>query len=320
MKKLKLKNTDLELSNICYGTGNFGERLTKEEAFRNLDLFAAAGGNFIDTANVYCRWVPGMKNCSEQFIGEWLKSRSAYNKVVIATKGGHYDLKKPEVSRINPAEVRKDLLESLQTLGLSQIDFYWLHRDDPEMEIEAIVDMMEQFVREGLIRYYGASNYRQDRMEAAVQYAQDSGIQGFSAVSNQWSLASVNTGEDLKRDKTLVMMDGSYYQWHQKTGMPMVPYSSGAHGYFQKLYEGKELTEKLRRTYENDKNSRIFETLAALHQETGVSVHVLSLAWLLNQPFEVFPVVSATRPEQLNDFFAASELEVSRDFAASTTY
>lgn len=136
MKYVNLKDTDLKLSNICLGTANFGTSLNEEMAFSLLDEFVRQGGNFIDTANVYCRWVPGNGNSSERFLGNWLKSRGAYNDVVIATKGAHYDMAHPEISRVTEEAIRFDIEESSQTMGLDVLDFYWLHRDDENKPIE----------------------------------------------------------------------------------------------------------------------------------------------------------------------------------------
>ncbi|MGF7011549.1 aryl-alcohol dehydrogenase-like predicted oxidoreductase [Lachnospiraceae bacterium PF1-21] len=314
MKKEPFGTTKLQLSNICYGTGNFGEKLTKEQAFYNLDMYLDAGGNFIDSANVYCRWVPGLTNSSEQYLGEWLKSRNADDKVVIATKGGHYDFESPEISRVNPRDVRKDLEESLQTLGLERIDLYWLHRDDPETPIEDIIQMMEDLVKEGKIRYYGASNYTKERMEQAVNYAKAKGLQGFSAVSNQWSAVKVNPDANLNSDPTLVMMDEDYYQWHKAHQMPLVPYSAGGHGYFQKRFLKEAISPAMKKAYDNDSNEELLRRFSLLAQETGVSVHALSLAWLLQQPFPVFPIAAITKSAQLADFLVASEFSFPADF------
>lgn len=308
MRREKLQNTELELSCICYGTANFGEKLTKEEAFLILDAFYEGGGNFIDTANIYCRWVPGLTNSSEQYIGEWLKTRNAYNHMVVATKGGHFELRLPVVSRINKEEIKKDIDESLLTLGIDTIDFYWLHRDNPHMEIAEIIDIMEEFVKEGKIRYYGASNYSEQRMEEALHYAKQKGVQGFNAVSNQWSMASVNPGANGNPDQTLVIMDDSYYQWHKKTKMTMIPYSSSANGFFQKMEQGLFISDSVKAAYENERNFKIYQDLCKIKEQTGISVYTLSIAWLLNQPFQVFPVASVSKIEQLKDFLAAGEI------------
>ena len=151
MRYVNLKDTDLKLSNICFGTGNFGAGVEKETAFALLDEFVRLGGNFIDTANVYCRCVQGNGNSAERFLGEWLKSRGAYQDVVIATKGAHYDMEKPEISRVTEDAIRFDVEESMQTMGLDVLDFYWLHRDDEKKPVEEIIDILEALKKEGKI-------------------------------------------------------------------------------------------------------------------------------------------------------------------------
>ena len=156
MKYIKLHDTSLVLSNICLGGGSFGTGLSESQTFEILDAFVEAGGNFADTANVYGKWAEDGKNHSEELIGKWIKSRNAYGKIIIATKGGHYDLSTPQLSRVNRSEVQKDIEESLKSLGIDSIDFYWLHRDNESKPAEEIIDFMEAFVKEGKIRYYGA--------------------------------------------------------------------------------------------------------------------------------------------------------------------
>lgn len=318
--KMRLLNTDLELSNICLGCGQFGGKRSKEEAFKIMDAYVGKGGNFLDTANVYCRWIPGKDNCSELIIGEWLKSRKAYHQVIVATKGGHYDLDNPMKSRINKVEIGKDLDESLQTLGTNCIDFYWLHRDDETKPIEEIVEMMEQLVKEGKIRYYGASNYRKERMEAASEYAKKHQYQGFSGISNRWSLATVNVNADVKQEDSMVAMTSAYYHWHRESQMPIMPYAATASGFFEKLFktnplikngeligllEKSKLSDELQRKYLNKENLMVYELLMEIKKER--SLHALSIAYLLNQPFPVFPVCGFSREEQLQGLDEASQ-------------
>jgi aryl-alcohol dehydrogenase-like predicted oxidoreductase len=314
MRRLTLRGTNLELSAVCLGAAGFGVKLTEEQAFEILDAFTGAGGNFIDTANVYCRWVPGKANCSEEILGKWLKSRNAQRSVVVATKGGHYDFDNPRISRVNRDEIRKDLDDSLITLKLDQIGFYWLHRDDESKPIEEIIDIMEAFVKEGKIRYYGASNYKLERMKAAKAYADSKNILGFSAVSNQWSLASPNPGTNINPDPTLAFMTDEYYRWHTETLTPMIPYSSTAFGFFEKLKKAGgdfvKLPEDLRKAYANGRNMRVYNDLTALSEELNVSVHALSLACLARQPFDVIPVNSVTNPGQLRDIIQAGGLDL----------
>ena len=130
MKYIQLNNTDLNISPICLGTAGFGDKSDLEKSFEILNAFVRAGGNFIDTANVYCKWLKGHGNCSEQIIGKWLKESGMQGKVIVATKGAHYSFEDPGRSRVNKEDIRMDLDESCRTLGKDEMDFYWLHRDD----------------------------------------------------------------------------------------------------------------------------------------------------------------------------------------------
>ena len=179
MKYEILKNTDLKLSNLCLGTANFGDKLNKEESFAILDHFVRHGGNFLDTANVYCRWIPGLDNCGEQIIGEWLKKRGAYKDVVVATKGAHHSHDgQKRIDRVTDKDIRWDLEDSMRTLGVDVIDFYWLHRDDPSKPIAEIMDILLQLKNEGKVRYYGLSNYSAERLEQARIYLESKGEKG----------------------------------------------------------------------------------------------------------------------------------------------
>lgn len=324
MRYVKMKDTNLELSNICFGTGNFGTSVDKDMAFTLLDEFVRQGGNFIDTANVYCRWIPGNENSAEQFLGEWLKSRGAYKDVVIATKGAHYDFNNPSVSRVTEEDIRHDVEESAKTMGLDVLDFYWLHRDDVNKPIEEIIDVLEALKKEGKIRYYGLSNYRVDRLDRAKKYLSEKGLAGPYAISNQWSLATVNQEGNANPDPSLVLMGEDLYQWHKETETPLVPYSSTGLGFFEKLAAAgvnvkdgqvlsienpSALSEQIKAAYWNEKSLRDYEKLVQIQKETGHSLHALSVAWLYSHPFQVWGLGSARNVEQLRGLCEASDIE-----------
>ena len=208
MKYIQLNNTDLNISPICLGTAGFGDKSDLEKSFEILNAFVRAGGNFIDTANVYCKWLKGHGNCSEQIIGKWLKESGMQGKVIVATKGAHYSFEDPGRSRVNKEDIRMDLDESCRTLGKDEMDFYWLHRDDPEKPAEEIVDILEELKKEGRIRYYGFSNYRTERLKEIAQCLRERNLSGITAVSNQWSLAGINPGGNTNPDPTLVEFPG----------------------------------------------------------------------------------------------------------------
>ena len=331
MRMINLKNTDLFLSNICLGTSPFGGRMDEAHAFEILDAFVAAGGNFIDTANAYCRWIPGLDNCSEQIIGNWLRSRKCYDKVMVASKGGHYDCRKGLTGempcRATKEDMYRDLEESLATLGLDHFDLYWIHRDNPALPMGEILDFMEELVKSGKIRYYGLSNYSLTRLMEGEAYVKEKGVQGFCAVSNQWSLAASNRESHYNPDPTIVICDEDEYAWHLQNSMPLVPFTSTARGFFTKLQkldapvkDGKlrippdelAMDERVKYPYLNERNLHLYEELLALSAETGYSLQMLSVAYLTNQPFQVIPVSSFSRLEQMEDFIAASEITLDR--------
>lgn len=160
-------------------------------------------------------------------------------------------------------------------------------------------------------------------MEEARIYAKNHSMQGFSAVSNMWSAASVNPVFHTMRDTTMELMDDAFYEWHRKTKMPVIPFTSTANGFFEKLFranvkvkdgvlftpvEETGLKADLVKTYLNEKNLRLYEELLTVHKETGSSLIALSLAYLINQPFDVVPVGSVTKLEQLNGLLEAGDI------------
>lgn len=331
MKYIQLNNTDLNISPICLGTAGFGDKSDLEKSFEILNAFVRAGGNFIDTANVYCKWLKGHGNCSEQIIGKWLKESGMQGKVIVATKGAHYSFEDPGRSRVNKEDIRMDLDESCRTLGKDEMDFYWLHRDDPEKPAEEIVDILEELKKEGRIRYYGFSNYRTERLKEIAQCLRERNLSGITAVSNQWSLAGINPGGNTNPDPTLVEFSREEYQWHCETGAAAVPFSSTAMGFFSKLQKmglsctdaevdaswmrEKEtqitgLSESMKRSYWNETNLRTYQKLLKLQKETGHSLQALSLAYFFHQTFQTVPVTGVSNPSQLKDVLDACEIDL----------
>ncbi|HAU85408.1 MAG TPA: hypothetical protein DCW90_07875 [Lachnospiraceae bacterium] len=329
LNRNRMNGTELEVSDICLGGGSFGSKLTMEQSYEVLDRYVASGGNFIDTAKVYCSWIPGMDRISETIIGTWLKKRGNANDFVIATKGAHYNFETPTISRVSKEDVYMDLDESRKILGMDTIDFYWLHQDDESKEIGEIIDFMDQLVEEGKIRYYGASNYSVERLKEAEAYAKKHGKQGFSAVSNQWSLASKRDAaiEAEKKDGSLITTSYEQYCWHVNSKKPLVPYSAIAEGFFFKMYQGGRRIHMDNRVtkqedvsvYWTDRNMMIYNDMLKLNKELGLSFISMSIAYLLNQPFEVHPVCGVSDLGQLDDIFRGADIRLPEDMVEKWT-
>lgn len=299
-----LGKTELRVSAIGLGADHFGTRIPEKEAFYLIDAFLDGGGNLLDTANVYGRFSPGCANESERVLGSWL--RAGGRGALIATKGGHYTPGHPTVMRLSCEEIEQDLDDSLRTLGLDHIDFYWLHRDDTAREIGEIIETMEGLVQKGKIRYYGASNYTAARLAEADAYAAAHGYTGFSAVSNLYS-AAVRTRESVS-DPTLVLTREAELAYHAASGKPLVPYEATARGYFAKLAAGVPLSPALSAAYDSEENRAAYGRICALAEERACSVQTAALLAARQQPFQVVPLTGVRDRVQLEDVLAALRL------------
>ncbi|MBQ9743603.1 MAG: aldo/keto reductase [Clostridia bacterium] len=304
MTTFKIDNI-LTVSKICIGADHFGTAVDNRLASRILDEYMDRGGSFIDTANVYGKWVQGAGNASEKFLGEWLKSTK--KQVVIATKGAHYNFDSPTVMRLNEKDIRADLEESLTALKRDCIDFYWLHRDDTSKHIGEILETMEGLRGEGKILLYGASNFTAERLYEAEKYAREHNIRGFSAVSNQHSSATVNRGYNTNPDPTLVIHGAEEEKFHQSTGKPLIPYQSTARGYFAKIHGGVSIPDSLVRAYDNEATREAYKEVLALAERESCSVQTASILHLASSPYPIIPITSVKKIEHLPDLFEAME-------------
>lgn len=301
MKSVKLYGTKLTVSELCLGTAGFGKRLDKETAFDFLDRFVLAGGNFVDTANIYARDAEAGISRSEEVLGLYLKERPS-SPLIIATKGAHYDLKTKE-KRVNKTCITADLEESLRTLGKECIDLYWLHRDDPEMPIEDIVDIMEGFVKAGKIRYYGASNYSIERLAKAKEYAKSTGVQGFSAASDYWTMLKENEGFPLSSDNTLVTLRNADLESFSALEIPLVPYSSTAKGWLAKGAENAG--ENLNLSFDNEENAALRQEMIKKATEENCPLQTAFLRTMskYGEPFglQIIPITACSNSSQLEE-------------------
>lgn len=287
-----LDGLDREASAIVMGSTGLGSSLSEGEAFDILDAYVELGGNFLDTARVYGDLANGRQGLAEQTIGRWLRARGNRARMIIGTKGAHPPLENMHASRLSAKDLREDLSRSLDALGVDCVEVYYLHRDDAARPVGEILETLNGFYERGQIKKLGASNWSAARIREANAYAAAHGMQGFSVNQPQWSLAR----QAIVEDDTLVMLGREDYNMHLESGMPCVPFSSQAKGFFIKLFEGGEaaLSDKARRRFMTPSNMRIFQALTEIHARTGVSVGALSLAFLTGQSFPVFPIVGVS--------------------------
>jgi aryl-alcohol dehydrogenase-like predicted oxidoreductase len=221
------------------------------------------------------------------------------------------------IPRMSRTEIVSDLTDSLKSLQTELIDLYWLHRDDPQRPVEDILETMNDQVKAGKIRYFGCSNWRAARIEAAQAYATGHGLQGFAANQPLWSLALVDPAGI--KDKTTAAMDEEMHRYHQETGLAAIPYSSQANGLFQRLAQGtrEQMSKNAQEMYPAAENRRRFERVKQIAAENSLSVTQVVLGYLQSQPFPTIPIVGCRTLAQLQDSLTAAEVRLT---PAQVTY
>ena len=311
LSKVTLANTDLQVSQLCYGTNMLGWNLDQDRSNAILDKFAALGGNFVDSARSYGDWMPDApKGASERAIGAWLKTQKRED-VVVATKGGFFDMRVGDYrNRVNPTDIASDLNESLDHLGVDAIDLYWLHMDNPETPVAELIDFLNEQKAAGKIRWFGASNWTADRVLEANAYAKANGKTGFAAVEPFWGLAKPNEGNAMQQGYQL------YFEDHgaalKDAGVAIIPYCAQSRGYFSMLEKG-DVAEALQGFYDNPANEGRFAAAKSVAQRHGVTVAEVVLAYLINQPGQVIPIFGASSPERIEESVKAASLKLSAD-------
>lgn len=309
MRYVTIPTTELNVSVICLGTGGLGSSLDLDQSFALLDALVEQGGNFLDSAKVYADWLPGERSTSERAIGRWMKARGNRKRIIVGTKGAHPDLNTMHIPRLTSADIAHDVNASLEHLQTDYIDLYWLHRDDPAQPVGEIIEALNVHIRAGSLRYIGCSNWRAERITQANAYAVDHGLQGFVANQMMWSLAAIDA--ERMADKTLVCMDAELKDFHVRSGMAAIPYSSQANGMFSKMAQGKQPPTSA--MYRMDENQRRLQRIQKLAAETGLAITQIVLSYLMSQPFETVPIVGCHTLEQLTDSLSAADVQLTAE-------
>ena len=312
MKTRILPGIDRPLSALTYGTpGTATRRESREEAFRSYDLAWEAGFRTFDTAHSY--------GSGEETLGAWLASRKHRNEAVILDKGcnpgqgGSTDVFSPET-------IREQAEESLRRLQTDHVEFYILHRDDPALPVDGIVEELNRLKKEGKICRFGGSNWTLERVQLANAYAAERGLEGFTAVSPAWSLA------DYIRDPWggSVALSGDarapYREWLSSTGLPVFCYSSLGRGYLSGKFRtdgNQPISECLSRgtilEYDAPVNRERLRRAEEMAGEKHCTVSCICLAWLLHQPLNLFPIVAPSSHGHILENVAALDLSLTEE-------
>jgi aryl-alcohol dehydrogenase-like predicted oxidoreductase len=265
-------------------------------SFDLLDAYYALGGNAVDTAYVY----GGGK--AEPAVGRWIKERGLREQIVLVAKGAATTAATPEL-------VTREMLISLERLGLDYADVYLMHRDNVNVPVGEFVDCLNQHREAGRIRAYGGSNWTTERLQAANDYAQKRGIPGFAASSPNFSLAHWN--EPMWPD-CLSASDPESRAWYRRTQMPLLAWSSQASGFFTGRFapsdRKKPAAADVVRVWFNEGNWRRLRRTKKLAKRKDVSALQVALAYVLHQPLNIFALIGPQSAGELHT--SAKALEV----------
>jgi len=297
--RTRLPGTDLDLFPLCLGGNVFGWSADEEASYAVLDAYVAAGGNVIDTADAYARWLGHGGGESETIIGRWMKARGNRDDLVIATKVG----KNEGLDNLRPDTIRRACELSLQRLQTDRIDLYYAHQDHPDDDLAAALETFDGLVRGGKVRHLAASNFTGARLAEALDLQAAHGWSPFAALQPEYNL--------VVRDE----YETEYAALCVERGVGTLPYFGLARGFLTGKYRDGAVVESVRSravsTYDDDRGRAALSALATVADAHDVPMAAVALAWLLTRPAVVAPIASARTPEQLVDLLPMATLELS---------
>ena len=304
MNKTTLGSTDLNVSNLCLGTMQFGWTADEAASIAVMDAYAEAGGNFIDTADVYSRWSPGNPGgVSEEIIGRWMKARGNRDRLTVATKVRGEMWKGDDGEGLGRAHITRAVEDSLRRLQIDTIDLYQCHWFDDKTPIEETLTVFGELVAAGKVRYIGASNFPAPKLSEALAIAGDKRLPRFATLQPHHNL--VHRAE----------YEAELAALCDREGIGVIPYSPLAGGFLSGKYrKGAPLPDSQRagraKEYMTDQGFAVIEALEAVATAHNVSVPAVALAWEMTRPAIDAPIIGANSPDQLAALLPASELKL----------
>jgi aryl-alcohol dehydrogenase-like predicted oxidoreductase len=304
----QIPRTDLDVFGLNLGGNVFGWTADKETSFAVLDAYTAAGGNFIDTADVYMAGAPGNSGGeSETIIGEWMAARGNRDSIVIATKVG----KLPGLDNLRAETIRKAADDSLRRLGVDHIDLYYAHFDDTETPLAETLGAFGELIDAGKVRAIAASNYSGTRLTEALETAEREGLPRYVALQPHYNLME----RDYESDQQAVC---------EREDIACFPFYALAKGFLTGKYRpGGDDVDSVRaegaKAYLDERGEKMLAALDEIAAAHDTEVAAVALAWLRRQDTVLAPIASARTVEQLKPLLDSVSLELSDDELARLT-
>jgi len=295
-----------EVFPLCLGGNVFGWTIQQDESFAVLDAYAAAGGNFIDTSDVYSAWADGNTGGeSETIIGNWMKARGNRDGMIVATKVG-------QLGGVSGDAVRTAVEDSLRRLQVDHIDLYYTHIDDPSVPLEDTLGAFDELVKSGKVREIAASGYTAERLAEALAVSDREGFARYRALQPHYNLLERGAYEGALQDLC------------EREGIACIPFFSLARGFLTGKYRPGTQPETKRGNFAwtdewDDRSRALIDALDAISQSRDVPIAAVALAWLRAQPTVLAPIASARTVAQLKEIVPMATLELCDAELASLT-
>ncbi|MFV1995023.1 MAG: aldo/keto reductase, partial [Verrucomicrobiales bacterium] len=301
MKKVKLGNTGVEVSALCFGTDSIGSKIDQATSFQLLDAYHEGGGAFIDTANFYASWLPDcVGGESETTIGRWMKERGNRDRIAISSKLG-FDYPGCD-GGLSASEIERECEKSLKRLQTDTIDLYYAHRDDFETPVEETMAAFDRLIQAGKIRAVGVSNQKGWRIAEANIISQLKGFSPYCALEQRYTYLRPRHGADFGPQ---ICITDDIKEYCQSRGMTLIAYSVLLQGAYTRedravpaQFAGPEADERL-------------EALATVAEEAGATMNQVIIAWMRQSTPAVLPIIAGSKLDQLKENLAALDLTLS---------
>ncbi len=289
----RIDTVDKPISRLVMGCDN---QTTMPHAAIMFDDFVERGGNCFDTAHIYGAGV------MEKLLGQWMTNRGVRNELVVIGKGAHSP-------NCFPQQVPLELADSLDRLQTDYVDVYFLHRDNLDVPVGEFVDVLNQHVQAGQIKAFGGSNWTAERIDEANAYAASKGLQGFQAVSNNFSLARM---ENPVWPGCIAASDDPYRDWLSQNEVALMCWSSQARGFFtDRAGPDKREDAELVNAWYSDNNFERRKRCYGLAAKKGVAPVHIALAYVLAQPFAPFALIGPRTIAETKSSFNALAVSLS---------
>lgn len=313
MEYRKLGNSGAVVSAYCLGTMTFGAESDEATAFQLMDDYVAAGGNFIDTANVYSAGV------SEEIVGRWLKSRPGVLRDLVLTTKGRFPMGQgPNHLGLSRKNLREALDASLKRLGVDHIDLYQMHAWDALTPIEETLRFLDDAIGNGKIAYYGFSNFLGWQLTKAVWTAKAGGFAPPVTLQPQYNLLV----RDIEHEIVPAALDAD---------IGLMPWSPLGGGWLSGKYKRDQMPTGATRLGEDPKRGMeafdkrnaqpitwaVIGAVEDIAKDRSASMAQVALAWLSQQPAVTSVILGARTTDQLKDNLGAADLVLSAEEIAT---